>query len=1025
MPSITKSNLYGHHDFEGYLSFYGEPVVFARAINQAGFVYPVFSLTYDDPDGGAGVYTDVEEDMEIVVYDGATSVIKGRLRVAPGGATSTRIYVNEVSRGRIDFADNDRFEVLRSWRVRDRLVAANAAFDKDGRVTYSDQYANPAPWPNSGGGPWVGWVDDAGAITFDAATSVVLDPDSGGSMSYAWTFATGAETDPDPTVDYTGEAAGTDWAKLVVTDSGNSKSATKYIPIRLHDDDDPPLDVSMVSLEADRESGWRATFTMSAGEGALDAVPDGAMCSFWVKERINGVAGSYGNVNSSRSHIKFTGFLLRDSIRMDAESGELTFEAIGPMGILGLLPGFSQVFEYIASPANWQQMKGASIKRVLYAILRWGTTTERLFDLVFDGTDYAYPLLYVNAQTPFAQIKDLAEGIRCHFTCDRTGRMAFTMPLYWRDIGARAVTNTLTLTDDDLFELAITREHRTVYYMVEGRFTQAGTSGTSPAFYSRSPGAAPGEAPQSTTVERGITTSQTTANLETGLLEARLNGVYYGQPTPQGIDLQLPQSFAVLDPAYSEWLTLDAITTPRGQVLDDLRCVIESVTEDYSADAGTIDVRARVNAETYNPPGVTYVPPADPTVNIEFNLGLIEPFPIVNPTGSLIEVPPGSIPIKMLLQAPAAGYFSRGTEFDIYTGTVNLENVGGDITGTQFDGCADPYDYRRRYVVSADGLLVCDDIWAPGAAFSLVASANTIFGDANITRGRIQMSINRKGYIAVSSGDKFACSFDNGATWNVTDFTPNATGNPTSGVSSFVISQRNSSAANNGYLYLAYRIQGATWGFPTQWRIFKSTDWGMTWTLLPNLNYSANFGNYGAYMHIPYTRPGGAPNANDANQVLWWHFSEGDAGPATSSWISENGGSSVAYSRGYNAFLMRPRIPVSAVASYTPNSAYSYMVAGDNTYARVASTTDGWVSLFTGNTATDAPLNIIPFPTTGNPTYSGVNGWGTSPDILLWWGDNIVRFTVDRGAYWMTISGITHNVLIAEFDLSDFIAPVT
>jgi len=81
--------------------------------------------------------------------------------------------------------------------------------------------------------------------------------------------------------------------------------------------------------------------------------------------------------------------------------------------------------------------------------------------------------------------------------------------------------------------------------------------------------------------------------------------------------------------------------------------------------------------------------------------------------------------------------------------------------------------------------------------------------------------------------------------------------------------------------------------------------------------------------------------------------------------------------------------------------------------------------MLTGAGTSDADLQLIPFPTTGNPTYQGVNGWGTSPDIVLWWGDNIVRFTVDRGAYWMTISGITHNVLIAEFDLSDFIAPVT
>ena len=287
------------------------------------------------------------------------------------------------------------------------------------------------------------------------------------------------------------------------------------------------------------------------------------------------------------------------------------------------------------------------------------------------------------------------------------------------------------------------------------------------------------------------------------------------------------------------------------------------------------------------------------------------------------------------------------------------------------------------------------------------------------------MSINRRGYIAVSSGDKFACSFNYGATWTVTDFSPNATGNPTPGVSSFALSQRNNGGdENDGVLYLAYRIQGAAWGFPTQWRIFKSTDWGRTWNLRPNLNYSASFGNYEAYMHIPYTRGPNVANANDDSQWLWWHFSEGDAGPATSSWMSTNGGSSVAYSRGYSAFLTRPRIPVCAQASYTTNGNYGYLVCGDNSYTRIASTTNGWVSLFTGTQTSDAELNFVPFALTANPTPLGVNGWGSSPDIILWWGGNIVRWTFDRGATW-TQATLPCNGLKVKFDLSDFIAPVT
>jgi hypothetical protein len=236
-----------------------------------------------------------------------------------------------------------------------------------------------------------------------------------------------------------------------------------------------------------------------------------------------------------------------------------------------------------------------------------------------------------------------------------------------------------------------------------------------------------------------------------------------------------------------------------------------------------------------------------------------------------------------------------------------------------------------------------------------------------------------------------------------------------------VLSQRNNGGnENDGVLYLAYKAQGQRWGLPndpTIWRLFKSTNWGRNWTLLPNLNYSNVFGNFQCYMHLPYTRAGGVPNVNDANQWLWWHFSEGDAGPATTSWMSKTGGSSVTYSRGYtNA---RPRIPVRAMASYSPDGGYGFMTVGNNSIANIASTSDGWVSLLTGPD-NDSALQVIPFPLTGNPSYSGVNGWGTSPDIVLWWGDNQLRWTADRGATWAQLVA-PFNLIVAEFDLTDWI----
>ena len=89
--------------------------VFERRVNQASFTYPLAQITYDDPDGGAGAYTDVQPNMTIGVYSSADA-FKGflRVRTAP---TASVLYINEVSAGDLEFADDDKLVVYDDYRL--------------------------------------------------------------------------------------------------------------------------------------------------------------------------------------------------------------------------------------------------------------------------------------------------------------------------------------------------------------------------------------------------------------------------------------------------------------------------------------------------------------------------------------------------------------------------------------------------------------------------------------------------------------------------------------------------------------------------------------------------------------------------------------------------------------------------------------------------------------------------------------------------------------------------------------------
>lgn len=599
-----------------YLAQFPEIEIYRATVDSTPATYPVTSLAVTTVSGSTGA---ILEDMEIRVTSSG-GAFKGRLRVAPGGYSGGTLQVNEYGAARIAVVATDIVIVYRSWRLRDRVVAANENFDRDSRVTYSDQNADQQPLAASGGA-FVGFVDaTTGLLTvsFDGSASAAVDPDSGGTLTHAWAFDASATPTTSTAASPSGVTfpAGKYWVSHTVTDSDNGKSDVQYVPVLALErtGSNAPLDVSRVSLNGARETGWDAEIELVEAV-SYTTLPDGAGVIVFVEEWYQGSKQSFGANITGRSNIKFLGYLVSDTNTADAESNDrrATLRAVSPLGLLQQLPGFSQVMERVNSPANWLEQKGLTVTRALIFLLRWETTWLRCHDLVITMTTFNYPLLFIQEQTPFEQIKELTEGCDALASCDRLGRLLIYNHPLLRDSSERsAMTTMFTLTDDDVIDVDIERNQRKEVSLLETRGFLAGTDlSASQPMFSRSTDV-PDEAPGKQVIDRKIAVDQSSLNARNGWQFALLNSTYNGLPVGR-IRLRLPPAYGVFD-FFKEWLalTLAANTFVRSDGYSGTRLWIERMTETYTDGAREVDIE--VQQETDGAAGVTYVPPSGPPV---------------------------------------------------------------------------------------------------------------------------------------------------------------------------------------------------------------------------------------------------------------------------------------------------------------------------------------------------------------------------------------------------------------------------
>jgi hypothetical protein len=855
----------GHKVIVNFSTFVGAEVM--QATVDSAPTLPATDLTITNVSGS---HTNVNTGMRVDIETSGGD-FKGRTRVRYAGTISAvNLPIRETSDGSIDIQATDVVKVYAEYRLSDKLVEASGDFDPD-QITYTDQGSNPPPVVCSGG-PWFGEIDDGGTfatIVMAGSASYTVDPDSGGGVTHLWTLPTGVafaagsvSTDANPTIE---ADPGTHIVEHQVTDSSNSKSITQYVPVRVHDSSDPPLDCVVESLDAELSGGWSTTVRLF-DNATLASIPDGALCAIWVRETINGTVQSFGNAVSGHSHIKMIGYLRRDDDDKDAEEEELTFEIISPLSRLDELLGLSKVMLREATPDAWNELKTLTVKRAIIQIVQfYSTLIESGFDFIFHSTfsDKNFPAFYLQKQAPAEQIRELTDALDNRLICDRAGRFEVQLRLELLALASRAAeTTTLTLSTDDIIDLRFSREHWRAIELYRARgFTAGTTVGATQPVFSKWPGDAPGEGNQQAVQERLIVDDLSDMYARTGRRGANEDRVYVDsngvQLVAPEMDVTLFGSYDVFD-MYAEWVatSLTASDNLRGIDLSALRWLVQRISVAY--EGGTARVTLGLKAETHGEPGVDDTPPSDGLAGLpDFSLGDFPDLSFDLDPFDQFQLGPGTVSLGGF---NTDGFLYRcgptltGRGFDTVSPLWEAIDLTGlspsALSGTLESFAVNPHSYQTAsidgWIATNTGIYSIDNI---GAAAPTLTLRHT-FAEL-VQHVHLETSISQENWVL--------CMYYNQDVTNPGTYAVRST-NGTSFTEAQVTAFRSTVEDSFPQTYMsihtagvAYCIAFKTTGNPATTGLFKTTDHGANWTEVAStvLNFRNGFSVLGG-LYFPW-----------------------------------------------------------------------------------------------------------------------------------------------------------------------------
>jgi hypothetical protein len=983
---------------------------FKARVNQTSFTFPLTELTFDTVT--LGTFSAIYPNMTVFIgsTEGASDLGVTRVRKL---ATSTKLHIGLAAQGdrygEINPVDNAYITVFYDWRVWPKIPR----IDPDG-VRYMDAdldwatYGQFSPPVANAGSGFAGTIDSgSGKITvdFSAANSFTTHP--GATIaSYGWSvhdgvIVSGTSTSSTITATF---PAGFRWVTLGVADS-NSQFHYCHVPVLAIDPaNDPCINNFQIERHVIRPSGQEMSVRVR------QAIP----ATTYPENTLALVIDGEPSGPTDRSNLTFIGWAEQEPTNINAGEtatlADVTLALTDVVGRLKSLPGFSQIIEHTATPAKWGEMNSPNMNRYVHALLQWQTTALDLADYTPapTGGSYTFKILGSDGASLFEQVNRRAQAlIPDHLlTCDTLGRLRVLPDPLLQAAGDRTSTVQTTLDADDYRSVDYTRQRHPRVHWLRSNAILSSTSAVDTAFCI-APGTAPGWGENAQDDGEHLALSQSDLNVVTGHRYARLNAangllrVALAAGSRQGIE-----------PAYLTWVQLTiptSVAAQRGLTLTNARCLPQEVTIRYQHErTGLVrSVEVTLEQETSGATATTVtVTPADPVDTGDWNTAPAEdpPFDYGLDGGDT------------LAAITKNGFIYRTSNFLAATPTWVTNTAAAGALGTlNLHGwVVDPFSPGYRGTGSAINAYAISNqtIWRLNDIFGTPSYTNLYTFSQNISSG------GESGAIAASFGRFFPDEADNpwimavqsrfttgasdngvylvystdaGATWSSeirpSTFTQTVSTNQGVARPAVYLSPKTPGLAYVG----SYSASGTT---PTG-AMYRSTDWGATWSLVTDLSISQGDG-LGHCYHVPWP-------TNASEQILYHAYRDRTSSQFKYRLRRVSGGSAADISPLDGGKRFGPVRNGFGVRTHDNDRRYVLLAGIGNDTNTVEPGTSGSAPLAAaflsedyGDTWTRLTTPVVTNTNTGF-AYQGAFG-ASSPDILYLWGnDGYLAYSGDRG----------------------------
>lgn len=771
--------------------------IFAARVNGSPGVGAV-TIPYDSVTIGA--YTDALKGMTLLIGSAAGLDDYGVIRVRLD-ADASNLYVAWNSD--IAWADNLYLTVLEQflvWPVLFRSVGATIYWDWD--IVYTDQTTDWPPVALMGDNVCKLWAGNPTSVYFPVFDSYPVS--SGATLtSYFIDYGDGtSETvTTNPTHDYT--SAGTRYAMLTVTDSNGKTHTTRRI-VALPD----PATIYTVkfegtSLAGQLGEGWNANVRVFDPNASTAHFPDRAPCFIIAQDSFGGTSGSVG-FPLDRENVVFFGYIVQDSVAIQPEYNDVTFELESIAGVMGRVDMQPVATHDSADPAGepepWGWSKNLTVFRAMAFMYWFHTTVMDIADVsiyndttfIKDGSMPADNLWNMAVQFPKAH--------RFHETSvTRTGRVVMLPNPNLIPVAARgAITTVCQLQYGDTREQITAPQvpyPKTSFLCLSGLVYDGNPANEFNPCYGMSPGHPPKAYGSQREVQFLALVNQTDANQLAGLLVGTDNMPY----DPITIPLR-GNWLGCFEPALQEYITTPSggWTTKRGVILDAVPLIVRKVSVAFDWPNGVVNctltcdytsvAEISTNGDcwppdapappTTIPPITIIVPPPTPTTSIPAPT-LTGRACVVEPTTNTLawtavfnvdgyKVYRDAVLIATITNPTTRNYTDSGLSVDTaYTYTVRgyKASVNGTLSNSVvLTTCLTPVAFHNRAVMCTPNHVL---EWSAFGGYGYTSDV-PIDIKGNIVGAITDFQVNASGtYIAIANNQVWR--YAGGSTWLVSD----------------------------------------------------------------------------------------------------------------------------------------------------------------------------------------------------------------------------------------------------------------